>query len=140
MSAKARSLSKGHHKVHISWSEYTSLIDQLIQKIVESKISFSCVYGPARGGVIPAVIISHAMNKNYLDEIGFHNNFGNKKILIVDDIIDSADTMERLSKHCKIWKTHHWTASIFKHKNSPFTPDFYIKENNDWIVFPYEKE
>jgi len=138
MNSKSRSLSKGPKKRIISWPEYISMVDELIHQIISSKIKFSCVFGPPRGGVIPAVIISHALNKEFIDDYGFHLN--HRRVLIVDDIVDTSETLNMYIKQCQVWKVRCWTASLFKHKNSPITPNFFVEETDCWVQFPYEKD
>lgn len=138
MNSKTRSLSKGSVKRIITWPKYISMVDTLIHQIISSKKKFVNVFGPPRGGVIPAVIISHALNKTFLDNEGFQ--LTNKSVLIVDDIVDTSETMISYVKLCQSWSVRCLTASLFKHKDSPFVPNFFVEENDYWVQFPYEKE
>lgn len=132
--ARQRSLSKGKSKYHLSWLEYLKLLDALVYRIKKSKIKFDYVYGIPRGGLIPATIVSHELNVPFLLNDNIKRN---KTILIVDDICDKGETLKPfLSLNRSMIKT----ATLFRHRESKVTPDFYIHENTKWIQFPYEKE
>lgn len=112
-------------KRYISWEEVEELVDILHQNIIESGIEFDCVYGLVRGGLIPAVMLSHKMGVPY-------DYFG--KVLIIDDICDSGATLDRLDEMTAVlhYKPH---TSIVK-------PYFYACkfESDDWIVYPWEEK
>jgi xanthine phosphoribosyltransferase len=61
----------------------------------------------------------------------------NKKVLIVDDIVDSGESMKEITKILQknypdtIFKT----ASIFYKKDAIFLPDFKIRDTNEWVEF-----
>lgn len=57
-------------------------------------------------------------------------------ILIIDDIIDSAETIRAVRK--KIRKSGTDVAVMFKKPWSGITPDYYLQETDKWIVFPWE--
>ena len=57
-----------------------------------------------------------------------------KRIVIVDDIIDSGESMLREKfPHCEFK-----IATIFYKKTAILSPDFAVKEANDWIEFFWE--
>ncbi len=61
----------------------------------------------------------------------------NKKVLIVDDIVDSGESLEEIIKILKqkFPKTTFKTGVLFYKKDAIFTPDFKVKEAHDWIEF-----
>lgn len=132
--AKERSLSKGNEEFKITWYNYLYYINQLVDKVKESKLKFKYVYGIPRGGLIPAIIISHQLNLKLIKGLSYMDNYDIKKLLVVDDIIDTGETI----KGYILDKVY--TAVIFKHKKSPLEPNFYVKETDKWIKFPYEKD
>lgn len=64
-----------------------------------------------------------------------------KKVLVLDDIVDSGESMREIMKilEQKFPKTSFKTGAIFYKKDAIFTPDFKIKEASDWIEFFWNK-
>jgi xanthine phosphoribosyltransferase len=63
-----------------------------------------------------------------------------KRVLIIDDIIDSGDTMvETLRVLNKTYLyTEFKTSVIFYKSSAKIEPDFYIKKTDEWIDFFWE--
>lgn len=112
------------NKVFVTWQEVDNFI--LSMKDFIEKNHFTGVFGPARGGVIFAVMISHKYNLPYLGA-------PQKGCLVVDDIVDTGKTtLAYIDKGYKI-------ASMYYKENEYSIPDFWEKEKKDeWIVFPWE--
>ncbi len=64
-----------------------------------------------------------------------------KKVLVLDDIIDSGESMDEIMKVLKkkFPKTSFKTGAIFYKKDAIFHPDFKVKEAQDWIEFFWSK-
>jgi len=65
-----------------------------------------------------------------------------KRVLVIDDIADSGDTLKAImemlrKKHPKV---EFKTATLFYKKTSIYEPDFWINEANDWIDFFWERD
>jgi hypoxanthine phosphoribosyltransferase len=110
----------------MSWEEFDIAIKLLAFKIKESGVEISDIYGIPRGGLVIAVKLSHLLNKPVITQLGLRYN-----TLIVDDIVDTGNTMIR----------HSLTASLFYNPKSIYKPKFYVYEKTDdrWIDFPWEK-
>ena len=52
-------------KLYLSWNDIERSVDELCVKIQESLLPINSVHGLARGGYIPAVMISHKLNIPY---------------------------------------------------------------------------
>ncbi|WP_104722469.1 phosphoribosyltransferase [Helicobacter mesocricetorum] len=65
---------------------------------------------------------------------------GSSRILIVDEIIDSGASMERVLKVLKSINPNieFKTAVIFAKKNAKIQPDYFIQEAKGWIEFFWE--
>ena len=116
-------------KRYLSWKDVEDLIDILHSNIIESNFKFDKIYGISRGGLIPAVLLSHKMG------VPLTNYAYTKNTLIVDDICDSGKTLtEMLAPNL--------TAVLhYKPHTSNITPDFYANKfgSDDWVVYPWEQ-
>jgi len=62
-----------------------------------------------------------------------------KRILLFDNVVETGKTMHLACKHLKKFSPQKITTSVlFYKKTSQFKPDFYIKEQNAWIIFHHE--
>jgi hypoxanthine phosphoribosyltransferase len=145
--------------VYISWTELIRLIDVLLKKVTENDYdSIICI---GSGGLVLGKLVSDQLSlplsiisaKSYKKgEMGRDDSdviIGcvsttieiKDKILLIDDLVDGGYTMklvkERLLQNKNIKEI--FTATLFKKPKTIFTPDFFVEEVNDWIVFPYEK-
>ena len=113
------------NKVFVYWDDISILVDELCSTIISSGVQIKSITGIERGGLIPAVMISHKLNIPYVNKI-------NKDTLVVDDICDSGETLKNTIAG--------YTATLHYKKTASFTPDFYSKEVGDeWIVNPWER-
>ena len=113
-------------KVYLEWSEIHELVNILCKKIITEYPIIDSVMGLPRGGLIPAVMISHELGLPYVIHPG-------KNTLVVDDINDTGHT---LSKAPGVYH------AVLHHKpTSKFKPNFYAKEvGEEWLVYPWERE
>lgn len=119
-----------------TWDEFDLAIDIISLEILQSGKQIKVITGLPRGGLIPAVCLSHKLGVPYapyhlyLNDITIPRN----RILIVDDIVDSGDTL------AQIIEGGYLTASIHYKLNASHVPTFYgeLLKNNDWIIYPWE--
>lgn len=116
---------------HISWKDINRLSVELAQKIAPFKEDFIGIYGVPRGGLIPAVILSNLTGLPMITSVEAIDN----KVLVVDDIIDSGRTAEKM-----IEKGATTFASLYTSTRASIKPSFYAKIHNDeeWLIFPWE--
>jgi len=126
-------------KIYLSWKYIDIAIIDLSERL--ANIHIDSIIGIPRGGLIPAVMLSHHLNKPlYLSP--HKKQYGT--LLLVDDIIDSGHTIKQhlshiLANYPAITKVI--TASINITSKTTFLPDFYHEKFTDtWLVFPYEVE
>ena len=128
----------GVKKVYVEWEDLERDIDKIVSQVKE----VDYVVGRPRGGLIIAVMISHRlgikhMTVDHLEKLEeFNLDIDKKRILIVDDISDSGQTLKR-------YKKEGYTTATLDVRNSTVTvPDFYSNwiENADWIVYPWERK
>lgn len=109
-------------EVKVTWNQ----VEQFVKELSRTNSKFCGVYGPARGGLVLAVMISHAMRVPLLMSPC-------KGCLIVDDIVDSGETLE------KYHKKQYCIASMYYCRKSSFEPSFWMFEKKEeWIKFPWE--
>lgn len=124
-------------KINYSWEELSKDCEKLVIKIRDKKIKIENVYGIPRGGLIPAVILSHLLYKPLItnrDSIGVNT-------LVVDDVSDTGRTLRVLLSTLDIRiEPKPPTATLWKDKSSKFSPTFYCrtKEKDEWILYPFE--
>ena len=113
------------NKVYLSWDDINILVEDLCQTIAASGAEIKSITGIQRGGLIPAVMISHKLHIPYVSRV-------NKDTLVVDDICDTGETLKR--------SIAMFTATLHYKPTAIFTPDFYSKEvGTEWIVYPWER-
>jgi hypoxanthine phosphoribosyltransferase len=118
---------KVENKIYLDWKDLDELVDTLCHKILISGIQFTSVFGLKRGGLIPAVMVSHKLDLPWSDVIL-------PKTLVIDDICDSGNTLASLSGG--------YTAVLhYKPHTSIYVPDIYAAEHkgDEWIIYPWER-
>tara|TARA_R110002153_G_scaffold8165_1_gene35510 strand:+ start:87 stop:476 length:390 start_codon:yes stop_codon:yes gene_type:complete len=117
-----------NYKVYITWEEVDNLVDILKQKVLDELPEIGSVMGIARGGLIPAVMLSHKLGIPYTSLI-------DPDTLVIDDICDSGVTIKEAPGV--------YTATLHYKKSAIVKPDIYanlLVNENQWLVYPWENE
>jgi|TARA_R110001583_G_scaffold42984_1_gene136662 hypoxanthine phosphoribosyltransferase len=117
---------KTDQKTYLSWDDVEKSVNNLCDKIRFDQPNIDSVHGIARGGLIPAVLISHKLGLPYVQAVG-------KNTLVVDDICDTGVTLEK--------GPGVYTAVLhYKPHTSCFQPTMWseIHEGNEWLIYPWE--
>lgn len=119
---------KAGNKIYLSWDDIEDLVNTLCLRIQDSKLPINSVMGIKRGGLIPAVMVSHRLNIPYVESI-------NANTLVIDDICDTGETLKGLVTGIPTAVLHH------KPHTSVFTPSIFAEEHNgnEWIIYPWER-
>lgn len=118
---------KADGKIYLSWDDIETLVDQLCKQITENTRTITSVTGIERGGLVPAVMISHKLNLPYVYSI--HPN-----TLVIDDICDTGETLSLILGGV-------YTAVLHYKPTAKHKPTFYGQEVQDeWIVYPWERK
>jgi len=144
-------------KTYYNFKEFKNDIKLLSKQIKE--YNPDCLVPIARGGLTIGHFLAESLEirdvvvintKSYdkdkkLDKVevfNIPNLSGFKKIVIVDDISDSGDTLEEVIKVIKSVypDIEIKIATIFYKPTSKVIPDFKLKIAKNWIVFFWEKE
>lgn len=124
-------------KFPMTWEAYVKHLEALcdLARTVLARLytgyAIECagVYGPPRGGLIPAVYLSHQLKLPLLAA-------PQPGMLWVDDIVDSGDTLEKTSEGAIACLSILGRPEVV-HISDTFA---YVAEApNGWTVFPYEK-
>jgi len=122
-------------KEFVTYEEYGKLLDELVREIKNgidiSKLSL--IYTFMRGGLPIAIHLSHFLNIPVItNETDYYFPAGGcDEILVVDDIADTGKTLDGFQILFPIATLYYKPRSIVK-------PKFYVRETENWIVFPWE--
>lgn len=120
-------------KDHYTWDQLHADCKALAKEITDSGIEITHVYGIPRGGLVPAVVMSHLLDL----PMTYDTEMVGEKTLVVDDICDTGQTYARLSS---VIHTHAPFAALYYNKEHDEEPDFWINEKKNWVVFPWETD
>jgi xanthine phosphoribosyltransferase len=143
-------------KIYYPYSEFRDDLEILLSKIDQY---FDTVVAVSRGGLLLGQMIGEfcEIRKVYtINTIGYD---GSKKldsvevfnipslknsqiVLIVDDIVDSGDTLIEVLKVLKDLYPNviFFSASIFYKPTASIEPNWWVKEPNGWIDFFWSKD
>ena len=116
------------HKVYITWEQVDTLVTILKHKVLDKLPEIDSVTGIARGGLIPAVMLSHKLGVPYTQAVG-------PNTLVVDDICDSGVTLKDAPGV--------YTATLHYKSSAIVKPSVYaslLLNENQWLVYPWENE
>ena len=131
----------------LSWRDIGRMVDTIYDQVKNG--GYTAIVGLARGGLVPAVMLSHRLDIKFesvtwqtrdggLQEIGRLNNIITRedKVLIIDDICDSGLTLTQV-------KANHPDADVavltskLDTKLVDFVAQTYYNDDR-WVIFPWE--
>jgi hypoxanthine phosphoribosyltransferase len=140
----------------LSWKTIGNDCDKLANQIKEQLPDYKeyNILGLSRGGLVPAVMLSHLLSIEKVFSLGYKSYLNQEqivkeiyqvpsfeklnKVIIMDDLADTGssfiDTVGILeSKEIK-------AACLYVKKQTLFRPDFFVKEfsQKTWLAFPWE--
>jgi len=140
----------------LTWQDIDRCVRVLASKVKAYRPDV--VIGIARGGLIPAVMLSHLLRTEFdFVRILFYTDIEkhlerplllkpvtirlqNKRVLIVDDVVDTGKTMQvaiEHVRHCGAMDVR--TAALCCKTRTLRTPDYYVEFVDHWVVFPWER-
>lgn len=131
---------------------------ELAKLIVRKKIDYDIIIGLARGGWVPARILSDLLNNDdlYNMRVKFYTGIGQtgdkpvilhptqydvkgKNVLLVDDIADTGQSLTLARDHLKEREAGNiYIITLVKKPHTKIQPDLYIEETSHWVIFPWE--
>jgi hypoxanthine phosphoribosyltransferase len=141
-----------------SWERIHWFSIEVAEEVKRSKFNPDIIVGISRGGWVPARIISDLFEKAVLANVSveFYEQLGEtkgkptitqpisisvkeKKLLLVDDVADTGQSLALVKKYLKdVGALEIKIASVYYKPWSTVIPDYYRKETNLWIIFPWE--
>tara|TARA_B100000524_G_C23522511_1_gene324665 strand:+ start:14 stop:463 length:450 start_codon:yes stop_codon:yes gene_type:complete len=145
-------------KSYFTIDNMKTALSKIISQIESSNFTPEIIFSINRGGCIPGVYLSHAINVQHkvIDvQLRDDTNSPNlepltniilvyNNILIIDDINDTGSTFNFIKKSFKNHNKKLYYASLIENKTSSFKVNFFgkiIDKSVDpkWIVFPWEE-
>ena len=116
------------NKIYLSWDDVQGLVDTLCEKILIDLPNIDSVFGLKRGGLIPAVMVSHKLGLPWSD-VMLPNT------LVIDDIADTGITL----KNCIGGYTE---VLHYKPHTSCYVPNLWasVHEGDEWVIYPWERK
>jgi hypoxanthine phosphoribosyltransferase len=131
-----------HPKIQVSWKQYHDWCKAAFAMLDKVRAGNrwappEYVTGPARGGLIVAVLASHALNIPYV-ELGKADALPAGRVLWCDDIVDTGVTLENqglLEPYLPLA-----VVARYKFKGRVVAGHYYGDADPSWFVFPYERD
>jgi hypoxanthine phosphoribosyltransferase len=145
--------------IPLTWSEVAMAVDHIARKIRLDNFSPDIIIGISRGGLAPALLISHKLGVRNLEIVNakyYGNGTYPKTInprpmigpipfegeynsgLLVDDIAGTGNTISEVSLRLKKRLKNMKTATLVKNVNCQINLDYFFFLVDDFVVFPWE--
>lgn len=142
----------------LSWDDIEEQCGVLAKGIEERAVPFDIIIGISRGGWVPARILSDILGNDEIDtvRVKFYESVDKtakepvillstqidikgKDILLVDDIADTGESLIATIEHLKEKNAKSiFVATLVKKPQSKVTPDLFVRETPNWVIFPWE--
>jgi len=141
-----------------TWNQIYNMLLNLTEKIQKNGFKPDIIVGVSRGGWPPARVLSDLMGNSNLANVRAEFYLGvaetkeepvltqpvsmevaGKKVLVVDEVADTGKSLKLVKEHLiEKGATEVKIATVYYKPWSIVKPDYYEKETNQWIVFPWE--
>lgn len=141
-----------------TWNQIYTMLQSQAEKIRCSGFKPDVIVGVTRGGWVPARVLSDLLGIPALTTVGVEFYVGvaetrtapvltqnvsvdvaGKKVLLVDDVADTGGSLQLAMKHLQQQGAAEVrVATVYRKPLSVVTPDFYEKETERWVVFPWD--
>ncbi|UTC29950.1 phosphoribosyltransferase [Brevundimonas phage vB_BpoS-StAshley] len=150
-------------KIYLDWNDVTGAVSTLAKTIEEHNCSFSRILAVARGGLVPAAMLSHQLGIKIVGSLqlrSYSDTYSQESVvpwswqqltvaqgelrgprtLILDDLHDTGKTLEFMKRHFP-----EATIATLYHKQHTTTPPpigfpGLSMPADKWIVFPWESD
>ena len=141
-----------------TWNSIYSMLVELADRVHRSNFKPDILVGISRGGWIPTRVLSDLLENPLITSVGAAFYIGlseanhepdlteplsisvlNKKILLVDDVVDTGKSATLIKSHInRKGAKEIRLLTLYYKPQSIVKPDFYSKETKEWIIFPWE--
>ncbi len=145
----------------VSWKDIERWSKDIVYKVMISGYEPEIVIGLARGGLVPARLIADYLNIKDLYAVktehwgltatpdgkarlaqGLQVSIEDKKVLVVDDITDTGQSLKLAVDHIREHKPSKIKSATLLHiTHSKYVPDYYSEEVPEdkwtWFIFPW---
>ncbi len=145
----------------VSWKDIERWSKDIVYKVMISGYEPEIVIGLARGGLVPARLIADYLNIKDLYAVktehwgltatpdgkarlaqGLQVSIEDKKVLVVDDITDTGQSLKLAVDHIREHKPSEIKSATLLHiTHSKYVPDYYSEEVPEdkwtWFIFPW---
>jgi len=110
-----------------------------------------CIVAVARGGVVPAMILSRQLNiqDTYVLKVRVEGNkrtimaevfadISGKKVLVVEDMLESGKSMDVVKEYLESKGAEVKTACLYIMRKTKIKSEFYLREIEEKERFPWE--
>ncbi len=141
-----------------TWNRIYEILLTQAEKIQSDNYEPDIIVGVARGGIVPACILTDLLESAdfALIQIEYYSGINqtwkepilkqclntpltDKKVLLVDDVSDSGRSLKLAKNHLQEQDAKEIRIATMYTKPTTITPpDYYEKQTNSWIVFPWD--
>jgi len=150
-------VTKTHYEIP-TWNQVYRMLLYQAEKICNSGFKPDVIVGVARGGLVPARILSDLLEKSNIVTVTVESRetdqenkkepvlihalpipVAGKRVLIVDDVADTGQSLTMAREHVLLHKAQETKIATLYYKPwSMVKPDYYEKETERWIIFPWD--
>ncbi len=147
-----------------SWTAHIEGINSLGGEILSSGWQPTAILGVSRGGLIPAAMLSYMLDVRLIQAVRVEHyddqnkrlasgarfvdgpqpfatlNITTERLLIVDDIIDTGETLKLVRRAVQDHADQIKVAALYVRSNQKHAADWFWKVEDDWVVFPWAPE
>ena len=139
----------------LTWEIFGDATDELATQIHHSGFDPEILIAVARGGMIPGGALTYSLGVKLIN-VEFYtdvqetlpdplllapmldtDSIRNKRILIVDDVVDSGRTLALVLELLRGFGADVRSAVLYAKPTTIIHPDFVWKATDKWIVFPW---
>jgi len=141
-----------------TWNQIYAMLFCQGKKIQAHDYKPDIIVGIARGGIVPARILSDLIETKDFTTIQIEHYQGikqtkeqpllkqclnmlltDKEVLLVDDVSDRGTSLQLAKNHLKQNEAKEIKiATLYAKPTSTIIPDYYEKQTSNWIVFPWD--